>query len=197
MTTPEVAWDISYYKFLNPQTTVKAAMALCRYALERAMNEATEALEEAPSTPPTEAPERYTTEAGRWVESTTKRLLLPWQHDAMAVLGAMSHGIHNFPTKLKNAEFDPRYIKVNFPRMGMATYDFDRLTRLVIAAHDKLIRVELTPCNFQYTTMMLHPRWGRTGGMSQRHSSIDDAVEGFRITHGKPLEAREKPEGWV
>lgn len=63
---------------------------------------------------------------------------------------------------------------------GLATWDSSRLTRLVIAAHDELIRVEVSPRAFRYLAIEMWPRKGREGFMHERHPTIEEAIESFR-----------------
>ncbi|MGO8269252.1 hypothetical protein ACC862_24120 [Rhizobium ruizarguesonis] len=63
---------------------------------------------------------------------------------------------------------------------GFASYDTNRLTRLVIGAHDEMIRVEISPRSFRYLEIAMWPRKGREGPMYSRHPTIEDAVAGFR-----------------
>ncbi|HZS84188.1 MAG TPA: hypothetical protein VFA50_15035, partial [Stellaceae bacterium] len=58
-------------------------------------------------------------------------------------------------------------------------YDFDHLTRLVIAAHDRCVRLDIEPAARRYLWLILHPR-EREGGMSRRHPTIEQAIADFR-----------------
>lgn len=63
---------------------------------------------------------------------------------------------------------------------SLATYDFDQLTRLVIGAHEECIRIEVEPHGFGYLRINMWPRKTRTGSMSERHPTIEDAVASYR-----------------
>lgn len=63
---------------------------------------------------------------------------------------------------------------------GLSTWDFNRLTRLVIGAHDECIRVEISPRAFRYLSIQMWPRDGREGCMSRRHPTIEQAIESYR-----------------
>lgn len=63
---------------------------------------------------------------------------------------------------------------------GWATWDSDRLTRLVIGAHDELIRVEISPKSFRYIEIAMWPRERRDGQMSKRHPTIEQAIASYR-----------------
>ncbi|QIG68671.1 hypothetical protein EVB67_021 [Rhizobium phage RHph_TM3_3_14B] len=64
---------------------------------------------------------------------------------------------------------------------GLATWDFNRLTRLVIGAHDECIRVEISPRAFRYLSIEMWPRQGREGCMSVRHPTIEEAIASYRM----------------
>jgi len=64
-------------------------------------------------------------------------------------------------------------------RGGLATFDFNELTRLVIMAHDKCIRVEIMPKGRDTMIIGIWKR-EREGSMSHRHPTLEDAIEAFR-----------------
>ena len=61
-----------------------------------------------------------------------------------------------------------------------ATFDFGELTRLVVLAHDRMIRVEIGSSGPGMFRVILHKRHSRDGSMSQRHPTIEDAIKGVR-----------------
>jgi len=63
---------------------------------------------------------------------------------------------------------------------GLATFDTNRLTRLVIGAHEECIRVEVSPKAFRYLEIAMWPRKGREGSLFERHPTIEDAVKSYR-----------------
>jgi hypothetical protein len=64
----------------------------------------------------------------------------------------------------------------------LSTFDFDGLTRLVFLAHDYSIRVAVSPINRRSLQFLFHGR-NRTGGFSQRHPTIEQAVNLWRKRH--------------
>lgn len=70
-------------------------------------------------------------------------------------------------------------LQVNIRTSGLATYDFDPLTRLVIGAHEHCIRVCVEPSAPQYLKIGMWPR-KRDGSMFERHPSIEDAIAEWR-----------------
>ena len=72
---------------------------------------------------------------------------------------------------------------------GLATFDFDRLTRLVLLSHEMCIRAEVTPRAFNFLSIELFKR-KRFGAMHERHPSIDEAISIFKIGRNKIEDAR-------
>jgi hypothetical protein len=62
----------------------------------------------------------------------------------------------------------------------LSTYDYDSLTRLVIAAHDACIRVTVSSSGPNMVKITLWPRDGREGSISDRHATIEQAIETMR-----------------
>lgn len=62
---------------------------------------------------------------------------------------------------------------------GLASFDTNRLTRLVIGAHEECIRVEVGPKAFRYLEIAMWPRQ-REGGLMISHPTIEEAVERYR-----------------
>lgn len=91
----------------------------------------------------------------------------------------MGCGIYNVRANWEKAEFHPRYLRVTMSADAWATFDFSELTRLVIAAHDACLRLQLEPVSRGYMAVFLSPRT-RDGGSMARHPTIEQAVEAFR-----------------
>jgi hypothetical protein len=63
---------------------------------------------------------------------------------------------------------------------GLSTFDFDYLTRLVVLAHDRCVRVAIVSSAPRRLGLTLHRRAGREGAMHERHPTIEEAVERMR-----------------
>lgn len=59
---------------------------------------------------------------------------------------------------------------------GMATFDACELTHLVVLAHERCIRVELS-ASMNSMMIMAHQRKGREGRFFERHPTIEDAIK--------------------
>lgn len=99
----------------------------------------------------------------------------PPEERILRVLEITYRGIHHAPKIHKHS---PRYWTVN--NYGdLSTYDWDTLTRLVIAAHDLAVRVEIGSSGPRRVKLHLSART-RTGEMTERHPTIDEAIDRFR-----------------
>lgn len=96
---------------------------------------------------------------------------------------AFRTGVYNLPIKWDRARLGGGpcpSLTVNVYSGGLATWDFDHLTRLVIAAHDECIRLEISPSAPRYLKISMWQRNTREGSISQRHPTIEEAIAGYR-----------------
>jgi hypothetical protein len=64
---------------------------------------------------------------------------------------------------------------------GWATFDFNQLTRAVVLAHDRMVRVEIGASGPCMVRLILHKRHKRAlGPMYDRHPAIEDAIRHIR-----------------
>lgn len=61
-----------------------------------------------------------------------------------------------------------------FYRSDLCTFDFDHLTRLVLAAHKHRVRVEIEAGNMQGVRIIFWPRDERGESMSDRHPTLEE-----------------------
>lgn len=66
-------------------------------------------------------------------------------------------GIYHQQRAVLRADWTDTYVRLTLA-CDLASFDASLLTRLVVGAHDHAIRVEISPCNFQYLEVMFHPR---------------------------------------
>lgn len=68
---------------------------------------------------------------------------------------------------------------VNHDRGEMATFDFSQLTKLVVMGHDRCIRVGIHAVRNGIIQITIWKRQ-REGSMSERHPTLEQAVEKIR-----------------
>lgn len=56
----------------------------------------------------------------------------------------------------------------------LATYDRDRLTSLVLAAHKHSVRIEIEPCNPRYLRLIFWPRVPDGDSFASKHPTLED-----------------------
>ncbi len=103
-----------------------------------------------------------------------------FEERAELVLAFMYRGIHHAPEIKKEPAPYPRW-SLNH-RGDLSTFDFDELTRLVIAAHHFCVRASIQHSGPRTIKIVLHPRKGRTGAMFERHPTLVEAIEQSGIT---------------
>jgi hypothetical protein len=87
-------------------------------------------------------------------------------------------GEHHIP-KGGVKEFGRGFV-VTHNRGDLATYDYNDLTKLVLMAHDKCYRASIMPYNFNSVKIAIWKRQPE-GSMSERHPTLEKAIEQFRI----------------
>lgn len=101
---------------------------------------------------------------------------LTLRQKAENVLAIAYRGLHH--VDMRRAKEEPGYFSVCVFN-GVSTYDFDTLTRLVVAAHDECVRLEIDGASHRYLRLIFHDR-KREGGISERHPTMEDAITYIR-----------------
>lgn len=89
-------------------------------------------------------------------------------------------GLHHLPNPWARYDWSDTFVEV-FSHEPMATFDFDRLTRLVVLAHKHRIRVDVSPA-MRYLRLQFHPRNDSadiyTGhpGLTELARKVQDAI---------------------
>lgn len=122
--------------------------------------------------------------AHEWVEANINRRLTDFQRRAIDLLIAgLNTGPWNVPVKWERVDWSfGGGVRFTLRRGSLATFDFDHLTRLVILAHDRCIRVSVEPRSFQYLAICMWPR-KEAGALHDRHPTIEEAIERLRADH--------------
>lgn len=114
--------------------------------------------------------------AWAWVERHLKRELSEPHRRAVQVVCA---GVapYNLRANWKKAEWFQWGCLSIVIGGELATFDFDRLTQMVIAAHDHCMRLSVEGVGPGYLRVVIHERKARHGGIAVRHPAILDAVK--------------------
>jgi hypothetical protein len=96
-----------------------------------------------------------------------------------AVLNEVYDGLHHLPNKLKDHKF---YFELNHYG-DLSTWDFNRLTVLVLAAHEHCVRVEISSSGPGMVKLLFHDR-NRTGKGWDSHPTIEEALKNYRNKWG-------------
>lgn len=122
--------------------------------------------------------------------SSTEPLRLT-REDAVAFFSALFRGEHHIPSgsgkRARGADgVTPHGLGwcVLDDSTDWATFDFPELTRLVFLAHDRCLRVEVTPARNGKLKIAIWRR-EREGAQSRRHPTLEKAVEAWRATEGR------------
>ena len=114
-----------------------------------------------------------------WMERATKRTLTPFQKRVVTILGIVGSGIYNAPINPSKINWDwGKGVSVVWKR-DLCTWDFNNLTLLVVLCHEARIRLEVDTAGPVGIRLSFWQRKSE-GGISERHPSIDEAVESFR-----------------
>ncbi len=107
----------------------------------------------------------------------TRKTMSEAQTACLDLLCEVFHGEHHTPDRIYAFG---RGIKCNVFGSQMATFDFDYLTRLVVLAHDRCVRVEIAPSGPGRVGLALFKRAGRDGSIYDRHPTMEQALERIR-----------------
>ena len=134
--------------------------------------------------------------AADWVERNSD-IRIKLNADQRAAVGllvdAMNTGVYNLSVNWNKVRWDDKGARFcMYAGGGLGTYDFNHLTRFVILAHDRCMRVYIEPCNRQHLYIWIHQRDPWAGEMARGHDTLDQAVAAVRKLPPPDLEARIK-----
>jgi hypothetical protein len=104
-------------------------------------------------------------------------------------LDVLHSGLYHIPPKtLKKVD----WVRDDYIELcqygGMSTFDFDDLTRLVVMAHDRHIRVEIEGAAPHYLRLIFYKR-ERDGDTYHRHPTMEESIERIRKSTQQQSEA--------
>lgn len=103
-----------------------------------------------------------------------------FQSKVAIILGLVFQGIHNAPIAWERASWWRDSVVVTLTSDGgrFSTYDFDKLTAFVFLCHAARIRGAIMAGGVRSLSLSFHERHA-SGGMSQRHPNIAEALAVF------------------
>ena len=106
------------------------------------------------------------------------------------ILGDMAFGIYHLDVRaLRKVDWkNEGYISV-VVYGGLATYDTDTLTRLIVLCHDRMVRLEVSAATWKHLRLEFWPRTSRDGELYTRHPTMETAIENIRGYYAPQREA--------
>jgi hypothetical protein len=99
----------------------------------------------------------------------------PFEDRAEQALSRVFRGMHHVYSLKKT----PRYWTC-IHSGDASTFDFNTLTRLVLAAHEYCVRIEVTNGGPRALKIWVHNRTCREGCINERHPTIEAAIDQWR-----------------
>lgn len=101
------------------------------------------------------------------------------------IIGYVGYGIYNAPIDYKKIEWDNDiWVEVDW-KGDLANWDFDRLTKLILECHKRMIRISIEAKSKGILKMYYHKRKGREGMMNERMPTIEEMIERRKIAFGE------------
>lgn len=117
--------------------------------------------------------------AVRWLRSIGKTEISEFGAKVADFVDWWQYGIYHLDGPCKRADWtNPYHIEI-VVYGGLSTFDGNELTRLVVGAHDRCIRVELNGAAPRYLRIYFHPR-KHNGYVYDRHPSLENHVAAIR-----------------
>jgi hypothetical protein len=111
-----------------------------------------------------------------WVKAMTGKPMSPFGEKVADLLGDLFLGIYHIERDVRRAEWSTRgWISMTFVGNAWATWDGENLTRLVVLAHDRCIRVSMEAAAPRVMRIDFHPR-EREGPIYRRHPTLEWAA---------------------
>lgn len=113
----------------------------------------------------------------QWVQHTMKfkgRLLTQGERRVANMLHHVFYGVYHVAGSISRGKWEGDYVQICLSSIG-ATVDFNTLTRLVVAAHDFGVRLEISPASSHYLRLEMWPR-SRSQKLTQGHPTMERAL---------------------
>jgi hypothetical protein len=115
-----------------------------------------------------------------WIKAAQRKPMSEFGEKVADLLGDLFLGIYHIADDVRRADWTTdRWITLTIVGNSWATWDGSNLTRLVVLAHDRCIRVEMEAVAPRTMRLTFSPREGRNGPTYKRHPTMEQAV----VTH--------------
>lgn len=98
------------------------------------------------------------------------------KEEAIQFFSELYGGEHKLPNEVEPCGLG---WQIKDHRSSFSTFDGNKLTRLVLMAHEKCIRVDIQPDNNGIMEIAIWKR-KKDGAIDQRHPTIEEAIKSFR-----------------
>jgi hypothetical protein len=114
-----------------------------------------------------------------WLRGCRITSLSPLGEQVADLLGDLFVGLYHLDGAESVDWANDHHIEVRVRYKEWASFDTNLLTKLVFLAHDRCIRVSVSPRSHLALTLLFHQRQ-RDGGTWARHPTIEDALAMYR-----------------
>ncbi len=118
-----------------------------------------------------------------WIEKSLNiQNMSPLGKVAADFLGDVFQGIYHLNTHaLRAVDWSDKWcIQFNLGWRELATVDGNKLTRMVVLAHDRMLRIGLEPYTFHHIKISICQRTVRTGNLTERCPTLIDHIKLIR-----------------
>jgi hypothetical protein len=117
-----------------------------------------------------------------WIISNVCKEPSPLGIEVADLLGDVFAGIYHLnPKFLHRVDWSNKdWIVYKHDWKSLSTVDYDELTRLVVLAHDRMIRVQISASTHHVLELMFHKRKQRDGSYALRCPTIEDHIKAIR-----------------
>ena len=125
-------------------------------------------------------------QGAEWIKKAYKAEMSEFGEEVADLLWKLFSGIYHIDSpSLRRVDWsNPFYVIVPLPHHSneLATYDFDLMTKLVVASHDLCIRIAAQPHTFRMIKFAFHKRQRADGQLdiSRRMPTLEDHAADIR-----------------
>lgn len=125
-----------------------------------------------------------------WLRQARVTDISPLGEQVANLLGDLFVGIYHLNGAAAMDWANTHHIEIRVAHKEWASVDSNLLTKLVFLAHDRCLRVSISPRGHHSLTLLFHSRQ-RDGGIWERHPTLEQAVAEHRRWY--PVEVEEVP----